>query len=124
MNKKGFTLVELISVIVILGIIALIVFPNVLSTLSRGKENNKKDNKTLIIAGAKNYVADNPNSFKSKDGQTYCITVETLYKGGYVDTVIGIDNDDDIANVTDVVKVQYSGGKFNYSYVAASECSS
>ena len=123
MNKKGFTLVELISVIVILGILALIVFPSVLSTINKGKSNTKDSNKKLIIAGAKNYVTDNQNSFKSIDGKTYCISIGTLYNAGYIKTVIGIDVDDDVTKITDVVKAVYSGGKFNYSYVSTSECS-
>ena len=123
MNKKGFTLVELISVIVILGILALIVFPSVLSTINKGKSSTKDSNKKLIIAGAKNYVTDNQNSFKSIDGKTYCISMGTLYNNGYINTVIGLDVNDDVTQITDVVKVQYSGGKFNYSYVSASDCS-
>ena len=34
MNKKGFTLVELLAVIVILGIILLIAVPKVISTIN------------------------------------------------------------------------------------------
>ena len=123
MNKKGFTLVELISVIVILGVIALIVFPNVLSTITKGKNNISNDNKKLIITGAKNYVADHLNDFKSVDGKVYCISVATLYNNGYVNTVIGLDVDDDVNSITGVVKAKYSSGKFNYSYEEASDCS-
>jgi len=125
MNKKGFTLVELISVIVILGILALVVFPNVLSTLTNGKKNMKEDNKKLIITGAKNYVADHPNNFKSATGKVYCVSIATLYNNGYINTVIGLDVDDDITQINDVVKMQYnsSKGKFDYSYVAKANCS-
>ena len=125
MNKKGFTLVELISVIVILGILALIVFPNVLSTLNNGKKNMKEDNQTLIISGAKNYVADHPNNFKSIDGKVYCLSLGTLYNSGYINTVVGLDIDDDVTQINDVVKMQYSAtdSKFIYSYVAKVNCS-
>ena len=42
MNKKGFTLIELIAVIVLLGMILLIVFPAT-SRLIRSNENKKYD---------------------------------------------------------------------------------
>lgn len=40
MNKKGFTLVELLGVIVILSIIMLIAIPNITSVLDRTKKDN------------------------------------------------------------------------------------
>ena len=43
MNKKGFTLIELIAVVVIMGMLLLIVFPSV-SSIMRSNENKKYDN--------------------------------------------------------------------------------
>ena len=50
MNKKGFTLVELLGVLVILSIIMLIAVPNVISIMDK----NKKD---IFISDAKKFVA-------------------------------------------------------------------
>ena len=122
MNKKGFTLIELVSVLVILSVLAVIIFPNILSSISKGKNDLKKDNEKLIISGAKEYVSDNQNNFKS-NGNIYCLSVKTLYDKGYINTVIGIDSSDDITLITDVVEVKYVNGKFEYNYVLKESCS-
>jgi len=40
MNRRGFTLVELLGVIIILAIVLVIVIPNVLENLNKGKEGS------------------------------------------------------------------------------------
>lgn len=58
MNKKGLTLVELLAVIVVLAVVALIVTPNILGSLTESHEklyNTQLDN---IISAAKNWAAD------------------------------------------------------------------
>lgn len=50
MNKKGFTLVELLGVLIILSIIMLIAVPNVISILDKNKKN-------IFVADAKKIVS-------------------------------------------------------------------
>lgn len=50
MNKKGFTLVELIAVVVIMAIIAMIATPNIISLIDNGKRSD-------YIADAKSFIA-------------------------------------------------------------------
>ncbi len=40
MNKKGFTLVELLAVIVIMAVVVLIAIPNVMNSLNQAKKDN------------------------------------------------------------------------------------
>ena len=42
MNNKGFTLVEVLAVIVILGLVALIATPGVMNYINSGKTISKK----------------------------------------------------------------------------------
>lgn len=54
MNRKnGFTLVELLAVIIILGLLAVIVIPNVQESLGKSKEKLLKINKEQIADSAK-----------------------------------------------------------------------
>ena len=49
-NKKGFTLVELLAVVVILGIIMTISLPAVSRWIDRGKkESDESQKKTLVM---------------------------------------------------------------------------
>ena len=59
MKKRGFTLVELLGVISVLGIIALLIIPSVEKTISKNKKKGLENQKNTIISGAKNWITDN-----------------------------------------------------------------
>lgn len=61
MNKNGFTLVELLASITILGILMVLVVPNITSSTNNVKERNYINLKNTIIQSTINYilVADN-----------------------------------------------------------------
>lgn len=67
MNKKGFTLVELITVIVILGAIALVVIPSTTRLFQSGKDEQMKNDAKELIGKAKYYYKMNGTiSFTAK----------------------------------------------------------
>lgn len=86
MQNKGFTLVELLTVMALLSIIALIVYPTVEDYVSGSKDkayNTQIDN---IEAAAKNWAADNTTKLPN-EGVTYTLTLGTLVSGSYIDDV-------------------------------------
>lgn len=58
LNNKGYTLVEILAVIVILGMLLAIVIPNVGNLINMNRENNIKQFNTSIKNAAKLYISD------------------------------------------------------------------
>ena len=60
-NQKGLTLIELLVVIVILGIIAAIAIPAIMSNTSDAKLNAAKQTNSVVKDAAQRYVANFEN---------------------------------------------------------------
>ena len=59
MKKQGFTLIELMSVIVLLGLIVALVFPNVVDVVQKKQKEISESKLKIIYNGAKNYCIKN-----------------------------------------------------------------
>lgn len=85
-KDKGFTLVELLAVIVILAILALIAVPNVSSLVMKSKNNMFCKKVESIEAAAKNYAQDNFSDIISSEETIVVdkIPLGTLVEKGYL----------------------------------------
>ena len=86
MAHKGFTLVELLAVIVILAVVAIVTVPIIFNVLNDSQEGINKSQEKNIIESAKKYVIDKPFT-----EETDIICVYELIKGGYIDNKALID---------------------------------
>ena len=83
MNRKGFTLIELIATIVLLGIISSISFVSITKVLKQNKIDNCHTLINNIKSAAKEYVSDNryKNPFSTKRVET---TAKYLVDNNYL----------------------------------------
>lgn len=84
MKQKGFTLIELIGVLILLSILATIAVSTVAKSVNHSRENAYNDQIGIIVAGAKNWVADHISSIPNEGSQTKVLLGE-LVSGGYVE---------------------------------------
>ena len=86
MNKKGFTLIEVIMVIAIITILSLILIPNVMVLINENKKRSCEKMIDNIESAAKMYVNQNKYElgFDCVDNKTKEITLKTLVDAGYL----------------------------------------
>lgn len=119
MRKKGFTLIELVGVIIIISILSLLFFPSLINQFKKTSDNMDETTKKIIIDSAKIYVDNNESNFdKSK---TYCITISTLIDNEYLEDNFTEYNKDYIIK-NKVVQAIGNGDKFIYSIVSENNC--
>jgi prepilin-type N-terminal cleavage/methylation domain-containing protein len=115
-DKKAFTLVELLAVIVLLGIIMLLTFPKIIETVNNQQNKISKAKLSLMQTATKSYLADHTNQYPAREGNAFCISLEALEKGNYLAF-------DDEIDTNYVIKVSYfSDTEYEFSYVKATSC--
>ena len=87
MNKKGFTLIELIAVVVIMGIIALIATPNIISMVDKGKKQD-------YISDAKEFISKATYMYKQEKYHKD----EPKFNNGkiFLEDIVGLSSEDKI----------------------------
>lgn len=118
MKNKGFTLVELLAVIVLLGLIALVAVPAITGIIKSGKESLSGSQKESIIMSAKNWASERDNISKLPAVGTtnsVCVTLNTLQSSGYSDLVVKDPKTGDPMNVS--VKITRDNKQIKYEIV-------
>ncbi len=80
--KNGFTLIELIAVVLILSIILVISVPNLLSNIKDNKIKASQSKENIVVSAARNYAIDNELNYP------FCVGISTLCNEGYIECPI------------------------------------
>lgn len=85
MKNKGFTLVEILAVIIILGALVLIIVPNIDNMLDSSKNKGYNLQIQLMEDALKNWSAENAFKIPNVNGQSKTITLGELKLEGFID---------------------------------------
>lgn len=129
MNKKGFTLVEVIVVIAIIALLLLILVPNVFVMINKNNEKSCNSLINNIESAAKIYVTNNKYNLAfgcNVTNNTKEITLQTLIDTGDLttdstETIINPVTDEEIP-LTTIIKVTYDCSTKEFTYVVGIEC--
>lgn len=137
LNYKGFTLVELLAVIAIMGMLAVIMVPTISGVIEENKKNSLSNLKNSIKSSARAYISDNRYEIKLDDsscanytrnitfiGNDYIdeskITVELLVNKGYLksnsDDIINPETNKPINKKKSNIEVKYNCSSKDFKY--------
>ena len=118
--NKGYTLIELLGVILLLTLLTLFILPNVVNSIKKSNEKNEKLMDDIIKSAAKLYMSDNFDDLYIENGFVYCIPLSRLVDAKYLDAPVKYGNYDDATGVK-AVKITYNF-KYEYTIIDNATC--
>jgi len=112
--KKGFTLAELLGVIVVLALISLVTVPAVSDVLKNNKKKLCETQLQNIKLAAQNYGADHFYDLPVESGGTFSIELKDLTSNGYIDKEIRNPVTKENFAEDEVIKITRDNNKFRY----------
>ena len=119
--KKGFTLVELLGVIVILSLLIVIAMPNIINAIKSSNKKTDAYTASIIYQATDKYIMHS-NLYEEKKGNIYCIDIDKIVSEGYLEENLSYNG---VENIEESMSVKATfGNKWNYKIVKTNECTS
>lgn len=115
-DNKGFTLAEVLGVIIILGLLIVVSFPPLLNQLKKSQKTLNDATLKIIGTAAEQYIDEHATEYPIVDTNVYCIGLNTLVTGGYIKSpIIDASTNEAINEETNVIEFKIIS-KNNYEY--------
>ena len=92
--KSGFTMVELLVTIIILGLLTTLAYFGVSAILDRGNSSYYDSQENMLVLAGREYFADYREKLPDDIGDTTTVTLETLIEEEFIDPVKDEDEKD------------------------------
>ena len=118
MNKKGFTLTEILGVITIVSLLLLLIIPSITNKIAQNSDKAKNAENNLIYVAVDNYIEKKEHINNS----TYCIPIKELIdEGELVEPIVDVETGEDISDKIVTVTIDKDGNK-NYDISDENKC--
>ncbi|MEG0825884.1 MAG: type II secretion system protein [Bacilli bacterium] len=113
--KKGFTFVELLAVVTIIGMLALIVLPKIVERFEKKREEASNMALEVIYLATNEYLLSNSKVIDEVKGYS-CISLKTLVESGnLIEPIIDPKTGSKI-KTTNTVEVTRSNNQYKFLY--------
>ena len=115
MNRKGFTLIELIAMMVVLGVLMAVTIPNITGILKRNRENIAEEDINKMVASAKTRFETGEAKYPKLNE---CVVMSLSYVDNNSDFKTGVNGGtyDRLESVVITKKEQLPEGSNVYKY--------
>lgn len=114
MKRKGFTMIELMAVIVVLGLLASIIYPIVNKSINQSKTDLYESQINTIETGARSWGADHLTELPINAGEIKTVTLKDLQDGGYVDKELKNPKTKELFDKNITITITMNGNSLDY----------
>jgi prepilin-type N-terminal cleavage/methylation domain-containing protein len=118
--RKGFTLAELLGVIVIISILAILVLPPIINQIKNKSDVISEATMTIIESATYLYMDGNRNVYPVNPATDYCITLQQLVDDNRLSAPI-IDTNGNTISLSKIVLVEITT-PFDIDYSLVDTC--
>ena len=118
--KKGFTLIEIIGIIILLGLIAVLVYPTIIRLIGDSEDDLYKKNVQEVERLAANWASINEDKLPKVDKRGYYLKLEEMKNEGFIAN--DIINPKTGETMQGCVGIIYDGNKNRHTYKYFENC--
>lgn len=112
MNRKGFTLAEILGVIVIISLLLILIVPTIINNISSSGEDAEDTGNEIIFNAADLYIREHSEEYPTGKSGKYCVAISDLINDGKLtEPVIDVTTGEDISNKSVLVTIYSTGSK-------------
>ncbi len=106
MNRKGFTIIEILGVLVLIAVLYIIFFPATIELFQRSTLLIDGVTEDIIVLQTKYYLEDNITQYPLIEDSVYCIPINNLIEGGYLGDFLYDAANYEEYNLNKIIKVE------------------
>jgi prepilin-type N-terminal cleavage/methylation domain-containing protein len=116
-NNKGFSLLEILTVLFIIGLIAIYIMPLILNAIINTNEKYYENQEMNLLIAGLDYFGEERSELPKENGLTSEVDLQTLVVKGYINSIMDAKGYPCDLNQTKVVIERIDKGEYNYTSI-------